>query len=183
MEVPLFPQVGRPAAKQKSGGQKKREQNALPKVFLAAGGSPRLIFGAFVLTRACVLPDGTLIGVFGGYCSLQQPFPITVASSNGTGAVYNLRPEIEMQVRRSPTVFGDALNSSFAALAGSSWRVWPLPSDLMRALQESRTPDYMAVERKHVLAIGVEPEICASIRDVVPDFAESSGEAHVSRAY
>jgi len=146
-----------PARSSGSGGQRLKRKNELPKVFLLASGKPRVIFGAVLVTTiAEVLQRAECVAVLGSVCLLQAPLEISGSDCVNRSAVFRLKPQVELAVRRSPALCGGSLNDNFIAYAATEWRVWPVSPQVQSSLSGPCLPQYIPAERKHASAIGVE---------------------------
>ena len=131
MDVPLGPvRLGcRPPIR--TGGQRRKEANALPQVFLAV--SPEgMAIGAMLLVRAaCVGQGGHLVALLGGVALLQDAQRIRGEDKQHAGVVFRLKPEVEARIRTSPAQSGGQLNTHFITHAAKVWRCWPVCTEDM----------------------------------------------------
>ena len=131
MDIPLGPGPVGPAPRGRtSGGAKRKARNALPQVLLVKDKQTGDVSAAVLVVAVSQLSQsGRFIAVLGGVAALRDVKHIVGTHQCFKGSVVRLKPEIEGEIRTSPSTTGGTLNDHFGAYCASVWRCVNLAHD------------------------------------------------------
>ena len=121
----------------------------------------------------CQLSDsGQFVAVLGGVASLQQVRRISGSDQAHKGALYRLKPDVEIDIRRRPSTTRGTLNQHFATHVNTVWRCFNLPHDIVDSLMSDAAPYHIPINQGIVNAMGVEFDIMSTLEEAVPQVLE-----------
>ena len=164
-----------------TGGQRRRQRNSLPAVFVLVRGKPLQATSALLLTHVfMVLSTGSIVAMVGGIAKLASLWGFEKVLVRAFGNVFLLPPIEEEGLRRAQSSTGDPLNAHFLEFASSRWRALKLPAHY-DDIHLSDPPAYIEIPEKYLRALGVEAETIQCIDDVVPPIMrEGEGSLEVA---
>ena len=122
--IPECISVTRAAASQKSGSDRRKEANRLPRAFFVYVKSAHAVVGAAVFLRACQVGDAICRAVWETTrgVMLARPFEITAAMARARGQVFALTAVAEANLRQQTAHVGGMLATLFPEFEGRPFR-------------------------------------------------------------
>ena len=125
-----------------------------------------------MVSACCTTSAGESYVVLAGVCGLSEPLAIPPGAHSRSNGLFRLESELEIRARTTPAVQGCCLNMQFSALASEPWRCWLLqPRELDTLLgTPDHPPQALKVEGKVFRAMGVDPTLVGTMREMLPFF-------------
>ena len=149
-----------------TGGEKRKKNNKLPRVFLALQRESQTVGGAFVATSAyCTDETFDTTWHVQRFVQLTEPFKPNPDDFAYKTVFYKLKPEAELSCRQSTTMLGEVLNHHYLEHAASTWLLWPLDAKTYSAFvgHDFTLPHAFTTGRHVARGMGVWPDVVGRI--------------------
>ena len=158
-----------PRTRWRTGGQKRRDANALPRVFLVVGDAAYTILGVILMSSLYQVGVGepAVWAHLARFVQLSVPFAISKAHLLYKSTLSKLRPSVLTEVQRSAVTAGGCVADHFSGQVGQVWQVVKLTcGECVRlASHNYEFPFSVAIQPKRFAALGVVPEIVDELPD------------------
>ena len=164
MHSPILPAVGG----RRTGGEKRRIANALPKVFSLMNAASALIIGAIRLVAAYEIGQSSSISFHSSkFIGLAVPHRTGQTDFSHRSLASRLTPTTEQQLRTSASTAGSTLNAHLLEDARFVWRVLKFSPETCGTIvnHSYMYPCAFEVDRRLPAAIGIVPTVVSEAID------------------